>query len=58
MDGKTLKLLPCNILDSGFWILNSEFWILCDSTKLNRTPAEKFKIFSWAAEGYHAMIEN
>jgi hypothetical protein len=29
MDGKTLKLLPCNILDTGFWIL-------CDSTKLNR----------------------
>ena len=35
MDGKTLKLLPCNILDTGCL---AGFWILCDSTKLNRTP--------------------
>ena len=30
---KARKSLPCN-----FWILDSGFWILCDSTTLNRTP--------------------
>jgi len=32
MDSKTLKLLPCNILDTGFWILDSVRF-----NRLNRT---------------------
>ena len=35
MGNETYKLLPFNILDTGFWIL-------CDSTKLNRTQTTHF----------------